>query len=169
MKLIPEQIEMLKMQYDNYQKQRISLIEGKDSTSPIVLEGQTTDISYSLIKRIAELSKRTDEIKFILENATVVENTNYDYVDVGSKFRAFVIFGDDDSDIIEATFIEKKVANEGYDEYISGESDFGLAIYHKQVGDVFYYPLANGKVAKGTILEFVNQKKDPNTLTKKDR
>ncbi len=170
MRLIPDQVKMLKERYENCQREREELIAEKEGiTSVIVDEGRTTDNDYAVIKQIADLSKEASEIQKILNKATIVEKVNKNWVDVGSTFKVYMNFGGGDTETIEATFIEKKVAGESSEYYISGESDFGKAIYHKKIGDIFAYPLMTGKTARGTILEFTNNKETPKTYVKKDK
>ena len=73
MKLIPQQVEILKAELSKLRQRKQELIDSKSNTYAICHENQTGDNDRELIDSIATLNVRMNKIQRILDNAEVVE------------------------------------------------------------------------------------------------
>lgn len=161
MKLVTEQAEMLNGDLERYDAERQRLLnQKKNKSSDGQSQGEIGQLTpLDIIQRIADISKKMQEINLLLETSEIVGNPNTDQVQIGSKFTVGIYFGEEDIDIIESTLIEKKVSAEKTPDFITAESDLGVAISGKKMGEMFYYPLKNGNMAQGTVMDIQKEPK----------
>ena len=150
MKLIEEQVRMIKEEIAKLSQDIHSLNYSKDRQKPTYFT-RPADSDYNSIIQIQQKAIRIKELMDILKRSTVIKNPNSETVEIGSKFNVFLKYGKDDADMIHVTLIENKVTIESSFNYITIHSNIGKAIWHKKIGSRFRYRDANGKRVEGLI------------------
>lgn len=151
MKLIPQQVEILKAELSKLRQRKQELIDSKSNTYAICHENQTGDNDRELIDSIATLNVRMNKIQRILDNAEVVEPRTDGKIGIGTKFDMLLTTPRGRVKEETRTLIETKVTLEDMSQYLTLETDLGKAILGLQAGEEFSYTIPNGKTMFGTI------------------
>ncbi len=152
MKLIKEQVDLLYEEYERLIIEKEKYLQTKGYTYGLALIDQKTNPEKSPIEYLQQMQKRLDIIKHLLNNSIIVKNPNSTQIEVGTSATIFTKFSDDDYELLKVTFIEKKVSTESSNKFISLDSAFGRAAYHKELGSTFCYTLADGRKIRAQIL-----------------
>lgn len=141
--ILQQEIEMLKQTNKrlNEQKKGISCY----GTRP-------GDSDYDIIEEIEANTRQIKEIEYILSTSKMITNPNSRKIVVGTKFKLFIKYEKDDTDILEAVLIEKKEIKGRMIPSIEKESKLGQAIFQKEVGDSFRYYDQEGSKVSGKVI-----------------
>lgn len=159
MKLVEEQVRMIKEEIANLSQDIHSLNYSKEREKPTYFT-RPADSDYNSIIQIQQKAIRIKELIDILERSTVIKNPNSEVVEIGSRFNVFLKYGKDDTDMISVTLIEKKVTTESSFNYITINSNIGKAIWHKKIGSRFRFKDASGKRVEGLITSMEYERED---------
>ena len=110
------------------------------------------DSDYDSILKIQENADRIQALSNLLEKSTIIQNPNSERVELGSHFRVFLKYDKEDMEFLDVVLIEKKVSKESSSIYLTYDSDFGKAVYHKKLGSRFRYYTKTGKREEGLII-----------------
>ena len=151
MKLVEEQVRMIKEEIANLSQDIHSLNYSKEREKPTYFT-RPADSDYNSIIQIQQKAIRIKELIDILERSTVIKNPNSEVVEIGSRFNVFLKYGKDDTDMISVTLIEKKVTTESSFNYIT--------INSKKIGSRFRFKDASGKRVEGLITSMEYERED---------
>lgn len=152
MRLTEEQVLLLEIEKNakvsRFHKLQNMIVNTNASPS---LVGTYRNTGEDIRSEIYECYLRLSEIDYLLEHSIRICNPNSRSIDIGSKFSVVMKYGEDDYQYQDVVLVEKKVGTESSDCFVSLESPFGRAVYHKNVGEHFRYLQENGKFARGYI------------------
>jgi transcription elongation factor GreA len=138
--LTKEGLEKLKSELDNLKKVvRPEVIEQiKDARA----QGDLSENAeyHSARDRQGHVEARIKELEYLIDNATIIEETKSDVVSVGSKVKIKYI--DDDEE--EEYSIVGSTEADPFENKISNESPIAIAIIGKKVGETVSIDSPNG-------------------------
>lgn len=150
MKLITEQVTIIQQEIQKLAAEIKVLNETKEREKATYYT-RAGDSDYDSISKIQENANKIQKLSKILEDSTIIPNPNSERVELGSHFRVFLKWNKNDMDFFDVTLIEAKVSKEPSPDYLTQDSDFGKAVYHKKLGSRFRYYDKNGNRVEGLI------------------
>lgn len=150
MKLITDQITIIQQEVHKLAEE-IKVLNETKGRSKAAWYTRPCDSDYDSIMKIQKNADRIQELSSLLEESTIIQNPNSERVELGSHFRVFIKWNKTDMEFLDVVLIDKKVSNEPSSIYLTRDSAFGKAIYHKKLGSRFRYYTATGERAEGLI------------------
>ncbi len=152
MKLIPEQIKMLREKKEELLEKRRKHIAYRHDSETTQIEGLgcSSLIDYQSEAEFHQNTAELSEINKLLSSCEYVRERNFDVIDIGT---AFSFSYDDGAPRERLTFVEEYGPISMY-QFASSSSDFGQAVRGKKPGDnVTYTVKATGGIVSLTIDE----------------
>lgn len=155
-KLVREQAILLEEEKAR-ENEEIELLRSKLISIDDVTVHGNYDTQKSVIQK--EIIAKYEKIKHIegsLNSSGIVENHVSDIIEIGSEF-SIILDGEEPLDFV---LIEKKIASESSERFLSIESNLGKAILNKKVGDSFSLVTESGDVINGLTAHCRQNDKD---------
>ncbi len=165
LRLVPEQIQLLKEEFLKVNKDKNSVLADRMINSDEIKasdEGKGFSFSsatYQEETEFIQLTSRQREIAKIIENSLVVSEYHEDYIDLGTVFE--ISFLDDEEPEIY-TLVEKRVSTEsssGNNRFISLDSPIGRSVYGKRESEPFACVIPGGDLCAGVITKVYSEEK----------
>ena len=144
MKLLTDQVTIMQQEIHKLAEE-IKLLNETKERDKATYYTRPGDSDYDAIWKIQENADRIQELSDLLEKSTIISNPNSERVEIGSHFKAFLKYSKEDMEFLDVILIEKKVSNEPSSLYLTYNSDFGKAVYHKKLGSRFHYDTRDGE------------------------
>ena len=151
MKLITDQVTIMQQEIHELAEE-IKVLNEKKERDKAACYTRPGDSDYDSILKIQENADRIQALSNLLEKSTIIQNPNSERVELGSHFRVFLKYDKEDMEFLDVVLIEKKVSKESSSIYLTYDSDFGKAVYHKKLGSRFRYYTKTGKREEGLII-----------------
>lgn len=156
--IIPEQFSML-LKRQGMILQKVETLQEQLKTQAAESFDQIGDNAF-LIHSVdaiqkGDMHRSMMELKScnaILENYTLLTEYSSDTIEIGTKFQVLVkdSFGQEAFDFI---LIHKRIADEPVELFLSCESQLGINLKGKKVGDVIHYIGNDGKPVTANVLK----------------
>lgn len=150
MKLITDQVTIMQQEIHELAEE-IKLLNETKERDKATYYTRPGDSDYDAILKIQENADRIQELSDLLEESTIIPNPNSERVELGSHFKVFLKYGKEDMEFLDVILIEKKISKEPSSLYLTYNSDFGKAVYHKNLGSRFRYYTRTGERIEGLI------------------
>lgn len=152
-KLVREQVEMLQVELEK-ESIEIETLQNKLSSVEVVnSHGNYDTLRMNMQKELSAKRAKVQNIELAFSNSSIVENEDSETIEVGSQFRVIIEDEAGEPDMMDVVLIEKKIANEPSDRFLSIESDFGKAVLHKKVGEHFCFATKDGNTIHGVTTQ----------------
>lgn len=144
-KLVSEQAILLKEEKDR-ENEAIELLRSKlISIDDVTVHGNYDTQKSAVQKEIITKYTRIKQIESALNTSVIVENHVSDIIEIGSEFSIIL----DNEEPLDFVLIEKMIAGESSERFLSIESNLGKAVLHKKVGDSFSLVTESGDTING--------------------
>lgn len=150
MKLITEQVTIMQQEIHELAAEIKLLNEAKERDKATYYT-RPGDSDYDAILKIQKNADRIQKLSGLLKESTIIANPNSERVEIGSHFTVFFKWNKEDMEFLDIVLIEKKVSKEPSSTYLTYDSDFGKAVYHKKLGSKFRYYTKDGNRIEGLI------------------